>query len=147
MVKVLSGSEQYLNLFKPRRIGNLAAPNSVKYAACSVSNLNNRDGSLTEPEYGRMETTCATGAGLITNQGAYPDPEALGQATIDRYRLPTTDSFRLSNVSLGWSRMRVLMGSPSSSAGTKIGSMKSSVASAGSCVCPACFATSRMFAR
>ena len=27
-----------------------------------------------------METICATGAGIITNQGAYPGPEALGQA-------------------------------------------------------------------
>lgn len=44
MVKVLSGSERYPNLFKPRRIGNLNSPNSVKYAACCVSNFNNRDG-------------------------------------------------------------------------------------------------------
>jgi 2,4-dienoyl-CoA reductase (NADPH2) len=56
MAKALSGSEKYPNLFQPRQIGQFLAPNSVKYAACSVSNFNKRDGSTTEREHGRMET-------------------------------------------------------------------------------------------
>jgi len=62
MADALSGAEKFPNLFKPRRIGQFVAPNSVKYAACSVSNFNNEDGSITEREYGRMETICRTGA-------------------------------------------------------------------------------------
>ncbi|MFC1705542.1 FAD-dependent oxidoreductase [Planctomycetota bacterium] len=74
------GLEKYPNLFKPRKIGAYTAPNSVKYAACSVSNFNNLDGSITDRELGRMEAVCRTGAGMITNQGAYPDPEGMGKA-------------------------------------------------------------------
>jgi 2,4-dienoyl-CoA reductase (NADPH2) len=74
------GIERFPNLFGPRKIGRFTAPNSVKYAACSVSNFNNLDGSLTEREFARMETICRTGAGLITNQGAYPDAAAMGKA-------------------------------------------------------------------
>ncbi len=70
---------KFPNLFKPRKIGNILAPNSVKYAACSISNFNNFDGSITEREMARMETICKTGAGIITNQGAYPDPEGMGK--------------------------------------------------------------------
>jgi 2,4-dienoyl-CoA reductase (NADPH2) len=40
----------------------------VKYAACSVSNFNARDGSITDREYARMEVVARTGAGMITNQ-------------------------------------------------------------------------------
>ncbi len=70
---------RFPNLFKPRKIGRFTAPNSVKYAACSVSNFNHPDGSISEREFGRMETICRTGAGIITNQGAYPDPEGMGR--------------------------------------------------------------------
>lgn len=81
------GVERFPNLFGPRKIGSFTAPNSVKYAACSVSNFNNPDGSITEREFARMETVCRTGAGLITNQGAYPDPEAMGKAYIRQISL------------------------------------------------------------
>jgi 2,4-dienoyl-CoA reductase (NADPH2) len=74
------GLEKYPHLFQPRKIGKYTAPNSVKYAACSVSNFNNLDGSITEREMARMRTICRTGAGVITNQGAYPDPEGMGKA-------------------------------------------------------------------
>ena len=40
MAKVLSGSDMYPNFFKPKSVGNFTAPNSVRYAACSVSNFN-----------------------------------------------------------------------------------------------------------
>ncbi len=75
-----AGIEKRPDLFKPRKIGRFTAPNSVKYAACSVSNFNELDGSITEREMERMRVICETGAGMITNQGAYPDPEGLGKA-------------------------------------------------------------------
>ena len=74
-----TGDISFTNLFKPRKIGKYTAPNSVKYAACSVSNFNNLDGSITEREMARVQTICDTGAGIITNQGAYPDPEEMGK--------------------------------------------------------------------
>ncbi len=40
----------------------MTARNAVKYAACSVSNFNHEDGSISEREMGRMEVTCAAGA-------------------------------------------------------------------------------------
>jgi len=61
-----AGIPKFPNLFKPPKIGNILAPNSVKYAACSISNFNNFDGSVTEREMARMETICKTGAGIIT---------------------------------------------------------------------------------
>ncbi|MFH1844872.1 MAG: FAD-dependent oxidoreductase [bacterium] len=75
-----AGNPHFPHLFKPRKIGRFTAPNSVKYAACSVSNFNNLDGSITEREFARMQIICDTGAGIITNQGAYPDPEGMGKA-------------------------------------------------------------------
>ena len=46
MAKVLFGSEKYTNLLETRAIGNSTAPNSVKYAARSISSHNepNEDG-------------------------------------------------------------------------------------------------------
>jgi 2,4-dienoyl-CoA reductase (NADPH2) len=78
----MPGVRRYSNLFGPRRIGKLTAPNSIKYAACSVSNFNNPDGSITEREFGRMEVVARTGCGIITNQGAYPDKAGYGKAYV-----------------------------------------------------------------
>ena len=74
------GLTKYPSLFAPKKIGKHTAPNSVKYAACSVSNFNRRDGSITPRELARMESICRTGCGIITNQGAYPDPAGFGKA-------------------------------------------------------------------
>lgn len=76
----LPGARRYPNLFRTRRIGRLTAPNSIKYAACSVSNFNHPDGSISEREFHRMETVARTGCGIITNQGAYPDVAGFGKA-------------------------------------------------------------------
>lgn len=76
----LPGVRKYPNLFKPTRIGGLTAKNAVKYAACSVSNFNTPDGRITRREMGRMEVIARTGAGIITNQGAYPDRAGMGKA-------------------------------------------------------------------
>ncbi len=54
--------------------------NRVKWAACSVSNFNNMDGSITERELARDEVIAHSGCGIITNQGAYPDPKGEGKA-------------------------------------------------------------------
>jgi 2,4-dienoyl-CoA reductase (NADPH2) len=78
----LPGVRSHPNLFRPRKIGGLEAANPVKYAACSVSNFNNPDGTITEREYARMEVVARTGCGIITNQGAYPDRTGYGKAYI-----------------------------------------------------------------
>jgi 2,4-dienoyl-CoA reductase (NADPH2) len=74
------GREKYPALFRPAKLGGLTVSNRIKYAACSVSNFNNRDGTMTEREFARMEVVAATGAGIITNQGAYPDARGEGKA-------------------------------------------------------------------
>ncbi len=78
----MPGVARYSALFSPRKIGRLTAANSIKYAACSVSNFNNADGSITERELARMEVVARTGCGIITNQGAYPDEEGFGKAYV-----------------------------------------------------------------
>ena len=70
----------FRHLMAPVRIGKYTCPNRVKYAACSVSNFNERDGSVSERELARMRVIARTGAGMITNQGAYPDPRGEGKA-------------------------------------------------------------------
>ncbi len=67
------------HLFQPVKIGKYESRNRVKYAACSVSNFNNRDGTVTERELARMEVVSKTGCGIITNQGAYPDRDGYGK--------------------------------------------------------------------
>ncbi|MHC4342955.1 MAG: oxidoreductase [Planctomycetota bacterium] len=76
----LEGVQSHPNLFRPRPCGTQTSPNSIKYAACSVSNFNNKDGSITEREFGRMEVVARTGCGIITNQGADPNSEGYGKA-------------------------------------------------------------------
>ena len=78
----LPGTRRYRALFGERRIGRFTAPNSIKYAACSVSNFNATDGSITEREFRRMEVVARTGCGIVTNQGAYPDREGYGKAYV-----------------------------------------------------------------
>ena len=74
------GREKYPHLFEPAKLGCFTVPNRIKYAACSVSNFNNHDGSMTEREFARMQVVASTGAGIITNQGAYPDAKGEGKA-------------------------------------------------------------------
>jgi len=91
------GIAKYSNIFSKVKVGSFTCTNRVKYAACSVSNFNTREGHITDREYARMEVIARTGAGMITNQGAYPDAEGAGKAYFrqlsiahDRY----TDGFR-----------------------------------------------------
>jgi 2,4-dienoyl-CoA reductase (NADPH2) len=74
------GERKLPHLFKPARLGRYSAPNSIKYGACCVSNYNTRDGFITPRELARTRVIAATGCGIITNQGAYPDPKGEGKS-------------------------------------------------------------------
>ncbi|OGA19800.1 MAG: NADH oxidase [Betaproteobacteria bacterium RIFCSPLOWO2_12_FULL_63_13] len=74
------GEQKLAHLFKPGMFGKFATRNMVKYGACCVSNYNTRDGFITPRELARMRIIANTGCGLITNQGAYPDPLGEGKA-------------------------------------------------------------------
>src|SRR5512139_2216909 len=67
-------------LFQPVRWGHLRVKNRIKYGACCVSNYNTHDGFITERELARTRVIAGTGCGIITNQGAYPDPLGEGKA-------------------------------------------------------------------
>ena len=67
-------------LFQPGQLGRFKTRNRIKYGACCVSNYNTRDGFITEREFARMRIIARTGCGMITNQGAYPDPLGEGKA-------------------------------------------------------------------
>lgn len=73
------GEERYPHIYQPIRLGRYTSRNRVKFAACSVSNFCTRDGFLTDREYYRMVEVARCGAGIITNQGAYPDPRGEGK--------------------------------------------------------------------
>jgi 2,4-dienoyl-CoA reductase (NADPH2) len=80
MTTPLPGETKYSHLLQPAQVGKFKLRNRVKYAACSVSNFNAPDGHITDREYARMQVIAKTGCGLITNQGAYPDPKGEGKA-------------------------------------------------------------------
>ena len=70
----------FSNLLGKAKLGNFELKNRVKYAACSVSNFNTKDGFISDREFARMEVIAKTGCGIITNQGAYPDMKGEGKA-------------------------------------------------------------------
>ncbi len=74
------GEAKLSHLFQPGRIGRFVTRNRVKYGACCVSNYNTRDGFITARELARTRVIAQTGCGIITNQGAYPDPKGEGKA-------------------------------------------------------------------
>jgi len=67
-------------LFQKATWGRFPVRNRVKYGACCVSNYNERDGRITPRELARTRVIAGTGCGIITNQGAYPDPKGEGKA-------------------------------------------------------------------
>jgi 2,4-dienoyl-CoA reductase (NADPH2) len=75
-----AGEAKLPSLFQPGRLGRFATRNRIKYGACCVSNYNTRDGHITERELARMRVIARTGCGIVTNQGAYPDPLGEGKA-------------------------------------------------------------------
>ena len=74
------GEQKLAHLFKPGMFGRFPTINMIKYGACCVSNYNTRDGFITPREMARMRIIANTGCGMITNQGAYPDPLGEGKA-------------------------------------------------------------------
>jgi 2,4-dienoyl-CoA reductase (NADPH2) len=74
------GEAKLPNLFQKARWGRFELKNRVKYGACCVSNYNTRDGFITPRELARTKVIAETGCGMITNQGAYPDPRGEGKA-------------------------------------------------------------------
>ncbi len=74
------GEKQLPHLFRPGKLGRYATRNLIKYGACCVSNYNTRDGFITPRELARTRVIAGTGCGIITNQGAYPDPRGEGKA-------------------------------------------------------------------
>jgi 2,4-dienoyl-CoA reductase (NADPH2) len=75
-----SGKLHYPHLFQETMWGKLKVKNRIKYGACCVSNYNGRDGTISPRELARTEVIAKTGCGIITNQGAYPDPKGEGKA-------------------------------------------------------------------
>ena len=73
------GMKNFPNIFSKGKIGKFETINRVKWAACCVSNFNNRDGTYSEREYARDKVIASMGCGIITNQGAYPDKAGLGK--------------------------------------------------------------------
>jgi 2,4-dienoyl-CoA reductase (NADPH2) len=80
MTTPLPGEAKLKHLFQPARFGRLTSANRIKYGACCVSNYNTRDGFITAREIARTKVIARTGCGIITNQGAYPDPLGEGKA-------------------------------------------------------------------
>jgi 2,4-dienoyl-CoA reductase (NADPH2) len=77
---VRPGEQKLPELFRAGRIGKFATKNMIKYGACCVSNYNTRDGFISRRELARTKVIAGTGCGIITNQGAYPDPLGEGKA-------------------------------------------------------------------
>ncbi len=85
--KIKPGEAKLKHLFEPSRIGKFATRNRIKYGACCVSNYATRDGFITPRELARMRVVANTGCGIITNQGAYPDPLGEGKAYLRQIAL------------------------------------------------------------
>ncbi|TAN55063.1 MAG: FAD-binding protein [Rhodospirillales bacterium] len=80
MTSQYPGEQTLPQLFQTYQWGRFKLKNRVKYGACCVSNYNERDGGITPRELARTRVISKTGCGMITNQGAYPDPRGEGKA-------------------------------------------------------------------
>lgn len=69
---------KYPHIFSPGFIGSLVAKNRVKYAA-TETNFPFGDGYVSDREVAYMEAQARGGAGIVTTQGAYPDPKGEGK--------------------------------------------------------------------
>ena len=81
------GETRLRHLFQPVDWGRFHVKNRIKYGACCVSNYNTRDGFITARELARTKVIAGTGCGIITNQGAYPDPLGEGKAYFSQVAL------------------------------------------------------------
>ncbi|OPY00253.1 MAG: NADH oxidase [Syntrophorhabdus sp. PtaU1.Bin002] len=69
---------KYPHIFSPGHIGSLVTKNRVKYAA-TETNFPFGDGFVSDKEVAYMEAQARGGAGIVTTQGAYPDPKGEGK--------------------------------------------------------------------
>jgi len=69
---------KYPHIFSTGHIGSLVAKNRVKYAA-TETNFPFGDGYVSDREVAYMEAQARGGAGIVTSQGAYPDPKGEGK--------------------------------------------------------------------
>jgi 2,4-dienoyl-CoA reductase (NADPH2) len=83
----MGGEKRLRHLFQSVKWAGFDVKNRVKYGACCVSNYNSRDGFITERELARTRVIAATGCGIITNQGAYPDPLGEGKGYLRQIAL------------------------------------------------------------
>ncbi len=81
------GEAKLRHLFEPTTFGKYQLSNRIKFGACCVSNYNTRDGFITPRELARTKIIAQTGCGIITNQGAYPDPLGEGKAYFSQIAL------------------------------------------------------------
>ncbi len=78
---MLPGEKKYPHIFSPVRIGKLWAKNRIKYAS-TETNFNYSDGFVSEKELAYIEAHARGGSGIVTTQGAYPDPKGEGQGYV-----------------------------------------------------------------
>jgi len=78
---------RFRHLFEPFQIGKFTVRNRIKYAACCISNFCTPDGFTSPREFARMESIARCDAGIITNQGAYPDERGEGRAYLRQLAL------------------------------------------------------------
>jgi 2,4-dienoyl-CoA reductase (NADPH2) len=69
---------KYPHIFSTGHIGSLVTKNRIKYAA-TETNFPFGDGFVTDKEVAYMEAQARGGAGIVTTQGAYPDPKGEGK--------------------------------------------------------------------
>jgi len=100
------GRESFPNIFKEGQIGKFKTLNRCKHAACSISNYNTYAGFVSQRELNRDEVIAKTGAGILTNQGVYPDSTGEGK-TYPRQLACYDDRFipGLRNVAQLWRRI------------------------------------------
>ncbi len=70
--------KKYPHIFSPGKIGSLVAKNRIKYAATETNFLFG-DGFVSDKEVAYMKAQAFGGAGIVTTQGAYPDPKGYRQ--------------------------------------------------------------------
>ena len=83
----LPGEKQFPNLFQEAQFAGFKLANRIKFGACCVSNFNDRDGFISPRELARTKVISETGCGMITNQGAYPDPLGEGKGYFSQIAL------------------------------------------------------------
>ncbi len=76
------GAKEYPHLFTPIQIGNLIAPNRIKYAA-TEDNFNSHDGFITDADVAYMRARAeGVVGGLCFMQGVYMDAARKGQGYV-----------------------------------------------------------------